>query len=85
MTACSRQSTGPYVKPTPPRVDCKKQATPPIPPAPRKEEWVLDGMLSERAALWVVELLGIADMERELRGVEHDCLDDHEKRGVIVQ
>lgn len=65
-------------------------------PAPRKDEWVewrpsLPGQpqgvarLSEKASLWIVDLLGVTNKLRSLRKVEHDCLDEAEKKGLIVQ
>jgi hypothetical protein len=49
----------------------------------------LDGQdkarLSEKAVSWIRDLLGIIDKEREYRGIEHRCLDEHEKRGDITQ
>ena len=89
LTACSSQSTKRYVEPTAPTVRCKKPATSATPPAPASGEWVavVGGtvVLSERAATWIAEVLGLLDKERELRGEEHACLDDHEKRKIIRQ
>jgi hypothetical protein len=76
-------------------VRCKQPATPPIGAAPRAQDWVeckpQPGQklpactLSETAANWIAELLGTLTKERSLRKVEHACLDDAEKRGLIQQ
>jgi len=42
-------------------------------------------VLSRKAALWVNDVLGILRVEKGLRGVEHDCLDKLEKKGLITQ
>ncbi len=81
------------MKPTPPRVDCKQQATPDISPAPRADDWLSTVesaggkvvRLSEDAAKWVIQVLGIATQERQLRKIEHQCLDDLAKKKIIVQ
>jgi hypothetical protein len=96
MTACRTVSTQPSVKPTPPRVSCKQQAAPDVKPAPRKSEWVEwlpprpgeqqgTARLSEKAALWIADTLGVVDTLRGLRKVEHGCLDEAEKKGLIQQ
>lgn len=96
MTACKTVSTQPSVKPTPPRVSCKQQDVEAVRPAPRKDEWVewlpprpgeQQGVarLSEKAALWIADVLGVTDKLRGLRKVEHDCLDEAEKKGLIQQ
>jgi hypothetical protein len=41
--------------------------------------------LSEAAATWIADLLGIVTTERGLRKVEHACLDRHEAEGLIRQ
>jgi len=67
-----------------------------VPNAPRSDEWVdwvppfpgeTQGVavLSRKAALWVNDVLGILRVEKGLRGVEHDCLDKLEKKGLITQ
>lgn len=83
--------------PTAPVVRCKQPATPPVPAPPAKGEWVewvpavpgsaLQGAarLSERASAWIAGLLGTVAKERSLRGLEHACLDSHEKKGLIRQ
>jgi hypothetical protein len=34
---------------------------------------------------WIAETLGVLRKERELRKIEHACLDEHEARGTIRQ
>lgn len=89
LTACSGVSTKRYVAPEPPQVRCQKQQGPLLTAQPAADEWVAvkDGMatLSEQAALWIVDVLGVLQTERGLRAEEHRCLDDHEKRGLIRQ
>ena len=96
MTACKTVSTVPSVAPTPPEVRCKQPASPPIPAAPRKDKWLewlppLPGekqgvaRLSESAARWIVDVLGVAEKREGLRNVEHECLDALEKKGLITQ
>jgi hypothetical protein len=41
--------------------------------------------LTERGANWILGLLGTIELERGLRGLEHQCLDEHEDKGVIRQ
>jgi len=41
--------------------------------------------LSRAASEWIVSVLGLLDKERALRGEEHRCLDDHEKKEIIRQ
>lgn len=54
--------------------------------APRADDWVdKAGRASEPLVTWVAELLGTVAKERELRKVEHACLDAHEARGDIRQ
>ena len=84
----------PSIQPTPPVVDCKQPATSPISAAPAADQWVDAtpgvmgaGMarLSEKAAVWIIELLGTVKKERDYRKIEHECLDEHEKKGLIRQ
>lgn len=58
-----------------------------MPKAPRADEWVdtRRGQLSERASTWIAGLLGTLTKERELRRIEHACLDQHEAQGTIRQ
>ncbi len=42
-------------------------------------------VLSERATLWIIDVLSVAETRKELRDVEHKCLDDAEKKGLIKQ
>lgn len=96
LCACNTVSRVPNIKPTPPQVDCQQSlaSIPPEPPA--ADAWVqyvepstmwTSGVarLSEEAAQWVIDVLASARNERALRKVEHDCLDAHEKAGVIRQ
>ncbi len=91
-------STPPSVRPTPPVVSCKQPAGPDIPPAPREDEWIefippLAGVsgaqgvarLSERAVTWIIEAVTVTRKEKALRKIEHDCLDEAEKQGLIRQ
>ena len=83
---CKTTSMPPLIEPIAPVVDCQQPATPAIARAPRSGDWVdVAGRLSERAATWIAELLGTVDKERELRSIEHACLDEHERRGDIRQ
>ncbi|MDQ3287671.1 MAG: hypothetical protein M3Q42_05300 [Pseudomonadota bacterium] len=59
----------------PPVVACQQARTPDYPPPPMF--WFLDG------PAWAVQVLGVAIEERRLRGIEHACMDDHRKRGLI--
>lgn len=74
LTGC-----GPNVRtdavPPPPEVDCILQPTPEVPPKPKN--WVLEG------AEWAAGVLGILDLERERRHLEHKCLNDLKEKGVI--
>ena len=67
-----------------------------MPQAPRADEWlswippstgspVGAALLSEKAATWIAEVLAGRREERELRRIEHKCLDDHEAKGLIRQ
>ena len=67
-----------------------------VPRAPRGGEWVEwlpprpgetqgTARLSRKAALWIAEALGVSEKLRGLRSIEHKCLDDLEKRGLITQ
>ncbi len=86
MSGCKTVSMPPSIEPIAPEVDCQQPATPVIQPAPREGEWVdKAARLSKEAATWIAELLGIIDKERELRAVEHACLDTHERKGFIRQ
>jgi hypothetical protein len=84
------------VKPTPPEVRCKQEGAQIVPGAPRAGEWVAwippstgspvgVALLSERAATWIAEILGLLKTERDLRQIEHKCLDEHEAKGLIRQ
>jgi hypothetical protein len=89
MTACSGASTKPSIPPTAPEVRCQQPVTAPLPKAPRGDQWIetrdAKARLSERAAAWIAELLATVRKERELRRIEHACLDEHEARGAIRQ
>lgn len=67
-----------------------------VPRAPRGDEWIEwsppkpgetqgAARLSRKAALWIAEALGVSEKLRGLRAVEHNCLDELEKRGLITQ
>lgn len=86
----------PTVKASPPEVRCKQQDAPKVPSAPRSGQWVeweppapgeVQGAarLSRRASLWIAETLATIEKLRGLRAVEHRCLDELEKRGLITQ
>lgn len=77
-------------------VRCKQGASKEVPPEPRDTEWVTyyppsppatQGMavLSEKAVLWIIDVLSVAKERKDLRQVEHDCLDQAEKKGLIRQ
>jgi hypothetical protein len=85
----------PSIPQTAPEVRCKQPATPPISAAPAADAWVAwfpgsttaqaAAVLSEQAVTWIAEVLGTIKKERQLRGIEHDCLDGLEKKGLIRQ
>ena len=67
-----------------------------MPRAPHGNEWVEwtpqgpgetqgAARLSRKAALWIADVLGVTEKLRGLRAVEHNCLDELEKRGLITQ
>lgn len=96
MSGCKSVSTVPSVKPTIPEVRCQQADSPDIAPAPRPDEWIdytppMPGhaqgsaRLSERAVLWIVDVLGVVRKQRGLREIEHACLDDAEAKGLIRQ
>ena len=96
ISACKTTSTLPSVEPTPPEVRCKQQDAPAVPRAPRGNEWIdwtppglgeTQGAarLSRKAALWIAETMAVVEKLRGLRTVEHTCLDELEKRGLITQ
>lgn len=59
----------------PPRVDCAQGPTADVPPWPVL--WWLDG------PAYTIEVLGILAQERELRGVEQECVGRLKAKGVI--
>ena len=100
MTACKTGSSVPSklltVEPEKPEVRCKQQAAPTVRSPPAASEWVEwrpptpgqaqgTARLSEAAVLWIAETLAVTATLRELRRVEHECLDDAERRGLIRQ
>lgn len=96
LSSCAAVRPTPTVEAASPEVRCKQPPTAPVPAAPRKDKWIewrppLPGekqgvaRLSEAAARWIVDVLGIAEKEKGLRAVEHKCLDDLEKQGLITQ
>jgi hypothetical protein len=85
-SACKEGSTRPSIPPTAPEVRCKQGDTPPIGKAPREDEWIdRAGRVSEALLNWIDSILGTVRKERELRKIEHACLDQHEARGDIRQ
>jgi hypothetical protein len=42
-------------------------------------------VLSERAVVWIIDATTVVRKLRGLRKVEHDCLDEAEKKGLIQQ
>lgn len=67
-----------------------------MPRAPRGDEWIEwsppkpdeaqgSARLSRKAALWIADVLGVAEKLRGLRSVEHECLDALERKGLITQ
>jgi hypothetical protein len=89
MAACNSVSTKPSIPPTAPEVRCQQPATPALSKACPADRWIetRDGKarLSECAVAWIAETLGVLRKERELRKIEHACLDEHEARGTIRQ
>lgn len=97
LSSCATvKPVAPTVEATPPEVRCKQQDAPAVSRAPRGDEWIdwtppkpgeTQGAarLSRKAALWVAEVLGVTEKLRGLRTVEHKCLDDLEKKGLITQ
>lgn len=86
----------PDVPPTTPEVRCKQPAGRAVPAEPAASEWIAwlpattqfpngVAVLSEKAAAWIVDVLGVVQQEKGLRKVEHDCLDNAEKKGLIQQ
>ena len=82
------------MKPEPVEVRCKQQSAPPLAALPKADEWVEwvpavtgpgSARLSKKAAAWVIDILGAYRASESLRGVEHNCLDRHEKEGLIRQ
>jgi hypothetical protein len=79
-------------------VRCKQPHDAKLPPLPRADEWVtcyppLPGAIdkkeacvpSEKNTLWVEAAAVVVDKLRGWREVEHTCLDDAEKKGLIQQ
>lgn len=69
-------------------------ATPVLPALPGKNEWVqwepsVKGQgrarLSQAASNYVLDMLTWAQTVAGLRSTEHQCLDEHEKKGLIRQ
>jgi len=94
ISGCKTLSTVPSVKPTPPEVRCKQPDGPDVKTAPRSDQWIewLPGLngpgiarLSEKAAAWIADTLGVVRTEKGLRKVEHDCLDKLDDKGLITQ
>lgn len=97
LSSCATvKPVAPVVEPTPPEVRCKQQDAPAVPRAPRGNEWIdwtppglgeTQGAarLSRKAALWIAETMAVVEKLRGLRTVEHTCLDELEKRGLITQ
>jgi hypothetical protein len=70
-------------------VSCQQPATQRVPDAPRADRWITlqqnVARLSDEAAKWIADVLGIVDKEREYRAIEHGCLDEAAKKGYITQ
>jgi hypothetical protein len=84
------------VQPVIPEVRCKQKPGKAVPALPRDDEWVewappapgeKTGMarLSEKAVNWITETLGVVREEKGLRKIEHECLDNAEKKKLIQQ
>lgn len=81
----------------PPEVRCKQEDDPDVSPAPREDEWIdytpprpgESGpgatRLSEAAVAWILDAMGVVRKQKGLRKVEHNCLDESEKKGLIRQ
>jgi hypothetical protein len=97
LSSCATvKPVAPVVEAAPPEVRCKQQDAPAVPRAPRGNEWIdwtppglgeTQGAarLSRKAALWIAETMAVVEKLRGLRTVEHTCLDELEKRGLITQ
>lgn len=72
LTACATNSP---TLPPPPIVRCEQGKTAPVEPPPA--DWLTDG------PVWALGVLGLLEQERELRGVEHRCLESLRKSGAI--
>lgn len=88
----------PTVQPAIPEVRCKQPAGRSVAPLPKEDEWVEwvppkpgsndrtgAARLSERGVSWILDVLGVVQQEKGLRKVEHDCLDNAERRKLIRQ
>lgn len=76
LTACA--NTPKLADPSeqePARVDCRERAGQPVPPWPLL--WFLMG------PSYAIELLGLIEQDRTLRGNEHACLERLRGEGVI--
>ena len=78
LTACA-SSLPRQNAPLPPRVDCQQAATSDPPPAPTCGPEQCAGAWVEH----VIVLLGGWTQERQLRAVEHQCVDALKARGVV--
>lgn len=90
MTACSAASNSEWIKPDPPRVSCKSHVDDTTPATPAANEWVevtADGgvRLSEKAATFIADALGLLADSRAQQRVTNGCLDGAEKKGLIRQ
>lgn len=68
-----------------------------VPVEPKADEWIEwipprpgsnsngEARLSEKAVNFVLDLFNVVTVEKGLRKVEHECLDDHEAKGLIRQ
>ena len=99
MTACKSGSPKrelPQLKPEAPEVRCKQPAGPTLPKGPAADEWIEwnpprpgktagEARLSEKAVIWIIDVLTVVRVSDGLRSTEHRCLDEHEAKGMIRQ
>lgn len=65
----------PSIEQTAPEIHCEQGETPDVPAWPA--DWLRDG------PGFAIRVLGILSEERQKRGEEHACLDDHRAKGHI--
>lgn len=83
LPACKRNSTRPYVPPTPPPTISCDQTPPPahLPPLPPLS--TPPGQMLAAMDQWVLAAIGVYAGEVTIRRGEHACMRDLRERGVI--